>query len=136
MFHSMCHGDFFNSGMYTFSAFSFWHLLVCQRKFHILIDCQIADKIKTLKNKSNFPVSDACPLRCRKVGNGIVVEIIVSLRRRIRQAEYGQQCGLTTSGRTGYCNIFTFVDFQVYAGKSMGFDFFSYKYLFKVFNFN
>jgi hypothetical protein len=50
------------------------------------------------------------------------VEPVLAARRRVQQAEEGEQRGLAATGRTGNRDVFSPLDLEVNLGQRVGFD--------------
>src|SRR5688572_10495896 len=87
----------------TNARFSFArvHPPVGQRELDILIDSQVTNQIKTLKDKTYFAIADARSLRQREVLNGLFVKHILAIGWRIEQTQNRQQGRLATARWAG-----------------------------------
>jgi len=63
------------------------HPAIGQRQLDIFIDRQIADQIEALKDETNFTIADARALLERKIFDGVTIEHVLAVRRRVQQAE-------------------------------------------------
>src|SRR3954453_612495 len=85
--------------MHIFLSIARTHASVSKRQFNVLIDIQIPDKIKGLKDKPNFPVSYTSTLGKLQTLNRLAIENVSSRGRGVEQAKYCQESALSATGR-------------------------------------
>ena len=91
MFGAMRHADAFERAVRKGLAFARGHPAIGQRQLDILENRQVADEIETLKNETDFAISDAGAFRKREVGDFAALECVAAIGRRIEQSENREQ---------------------------------------------
>src|SRR5215831_11004190 len=103
-----------------------------QRELNVLEYGEMADQIESLKNKTDFLVSDVRSLCVIQLIQRSTAEYISTGGWRVEQREDGKQCRLSTARWTFDRKIISFLDSQIDAGKRMGFDVLGIEHFFDV----
>src|SRR5262245_8438840 len=124
MTQAVRHTDPFERLHHPRFAFRRRHLLpVGQRQLHVFVNSEVANEIETLKNKSDFAVTDPRARREVQAFHRLPVQMIFSGRRRIEQAQNRQQRGLATPRRPGNRYVLALTNRQMYSRKRVSLDF-------------
>ncbi len=118
----MRHADTLESFSGAFLSLGRTHSAIGQREFNVLVNRKVADQVETLENEPDFPVSDPRSFRKRKVFDGMVIENVLTVGRRIEQTENREKSRLAAARGSGNGNIFTLFNVQVNTGECVCFD--------------
>src|SRR5208282_2209266 len=110
------HADLLESFLHPLFAVGCAKATIGQWQFYILLDSEVADQVKALKDEADLTVADAGSLGESQVRDRMAVQRIVSARRRIQQPQDGEQRGFATAGRAGDREVLTGLDVEVDAG--------------------
>ena len=99
------------------------HAAIGQRQLDVFENRQIADEIEALEDESDLAIADARAIREREVRDFGALERIAAARRRIEQAEDGEQRRFAATGRSGDRDVFARADIEMNAGERVGFHF-------------
>src|SRR5262249_11292579 len=99
------------------------------RQFDILIHGEVADKVKALEDKSDLLVADPRAVGKVQSLHRAAVQDIRSVRRRVQQANNGEQRRLAAAGGAGNGYVLALVDIQVDPGERVRLDFIGIKNL-------
>src|SRR5205085_4821464 len=84
---AMGHADAFERFGGPFLSVRRTHSAIRQRQFNVLVNREIADQVKALKNETDFTISNPRSLGKRKVLDRMVIENVLTICRRIEQTE-------------------------------------------------
>src|SRR6266568_4005160 len=121
MLHAVRHTHAFEGGLYFLFALGRARSAVGERKFHVLVDGQVADQVKRLEDKPDLPVADAGALAQREIRHRLAVQPVVAVAGRIEKSQYRKQCGFAAARRSRDGNVLPFADFQMDSRQSVGF---------------
>src|SRR6185503_253082 len=93
------HADSFERGSHAVAALVRSQPAIGERKLNVLKHREVADQIKALEYETDFAVAYARALGQREVCDGLAVEPVVALSRRIKQPEYRKQSRFAAARR-------------------------------------
>ena len=99
------------------------HAAIGQRQLDVFKNGQIADQIEALENEPDLAIADAGAIRERKVRHLGALERIAAARRRVEQAENGEQRRFAAAGWAGDRDVFARPDIEMNAGERVRFHF-------------
>ncbi len=118
--HAMRHSDAVEGLVNSSLTVNAGHAAVGERQLDVLVHGQVADQIEGLKNEADFPIADAGALGRLEGVHRLLVQHVNALRRRIEEAEDGQQRRFSAARWTRDGDELAFADVEVDAGKRMG----------------
>src|SRR5260370_11179951 len=123
MFRAVRHPDALERRFGALPALRRLHPAVGERQLHVLEHREIADQVEALEDEPDLAVADAGALGRRQLRDRPVVQDVLSLRRRVEEAENRQQRRFAAARRPGDRDVLAFADLHVDPGERMGLDF-------------
>jgi len=119
----MAHAHALERFLHALAALRGRHAAVGQRQLDVLEDGEVADQVEALEDEPDVAVADAGALAEIKILNVLARNGVGAPRRRVEQAEDGQQRGLAAAGRSRDGHVFALADVEMDAGQGVGLDF-------------
>jgi hypothetical protein len=121
--HAVRHAYAFQRLHHLLFAIGGGHFLaVSERQLHVFVNCEIANQIETLKDKANFLIANARPVREVEALDGLAIQLIFACRRSIEQTENREQRGFAAARRPRHGNVLSFANGQMHSGERVRFD--------------
>src|SRR5262245_27695749 len=86
---------------------------VGQRQLDVLVHGEIADQVERLEDEPDLPVADASAIGGGEIGDGLAVEQVAAVGRRVEQPEDREQRRLAASRRPGNGDVLALLDAEM-----------------------
>ena len=117
MLHAMRHSHALEHFLHALLALRRSHAAIGERQFHVLENRQVTYQIEGLKYEPDFAVANARAIGKRKVRHWLCIDPVVSIRRRVEQAENREQRRFAASRRPCDGKEFAVLDIQMHAAE-------------------
>src|SRR5579862_97641 len=113
MLDAVRHSDLFQRLLNARLPFRRGHSPVGQGQFHILVNSEIANQVKRLKDEAHLAITDSGSFGKRQVRHRLAVQYVRSIGRGVEKPEDGQQGGLAAARWAGNGDVLPFLNVQV-----------------------
>ena|SRR5438477_8411665 len=128
MFRAMSHANAFERLRHGRLAIGRAHPTIGQRELNVFINSEITNQIEALEDEADLPVTNAGPLRKRKIRYLAAFEGVTAPARGIEKTQNRKQRRFPTARRTGNRDVLAVANIKVNAGECVCFHFISEKH--------
>ena len=109
----MRHADALERRRDAITTFAGGHVAIGERQFDVLEYRQVSNQVESLKNETNLPIPNACPLdRCQS-RDRLAVKVVLTTSWCVEQTKNREQRRLAAARRAGDGDVLALPDFEV-----------------------